>query len=88
MASATFRIWRGNEKGGKFQDYRTEVSEGMVVLDAVLKVQAVTSAPEVAKVCQHEGPNLIEKRIIEQQRLGENGGVRCCLSQFHGLADS
>jgi succinate dehydrogenase / fumarate reductase iron-sulfur subunit len=40
VASATFRIWRGNEKGGKFQDYNTEVSEGMVVLDAVLKVQA------------------------------------------------
>jgi len=40
VASATFRIWRGDEKGGKFQDYKTEVSEGMVVLDAVLKVQA------------------------------------------------
>jgi succinate dehydrogenase / fumarate reductase iron-sulfur subunit len=40
VASATFRIWRGNEKGGKFQDYNTEVSEGMVVLDAVHKIQA------------------------------------------------
>ncbi|PWU12286.1 MAG: succinate dehydrogenase/fumarate reductase iron-sulfur subunit [Terriglobia bacterium] len=40
MATATFRIWRGNDRGGKFQDYTTEVSEGMVVLDAVLKVQA------------------------------------------------
>jgi succinate dehydrogenase / fumarate reductase iron-sulfur subunit len=40
VASATFRIWRGDLKGGKFQDYTTEVAEGMVVLDGVLKVQA------------------------------------------------
>ncbi len=40
MANATFRIWRGNKEGGKFQDYTTEVSEGMVVLDAVLRIQA------------------------------------------------
>ena len=40
MAKATFRIWRGDEKGGKFIDYSTDVEEGMVVLDAVLKVQA------------------------------------------------
>lgn len=40
MATATFRIWRGNKEGGKFQDYTTEVSEGMVVLDAVLRIQA------------------------------------------------
>jgi succinate dehydrogenase / fumarate reductase iron-sulfur subunit len=40
MAKATFRIWRGDQKGGKFVDYATDVDEGMVVLDAVLKVQA------------------------------------------------
>src|SRR5215831_14022987 len=40
MAKATFQIWRGDAKGGKFQEYSTEVEEGMVVLDAVLKVQA------------------------------------------------
>jgi succinate dehydrogenase / fumarate reductase iron-sulfur subunit len=37
---ATFRIWRGDNKGGGFKDYPTEISEGMVVLDAVHKVQA------------------------------------------------
>ncbi|MEW6322613.1 MAG: succinate dehydrogenase/fumarate reductase iron-sulfur subunit [Acidobacteriota bacterium] len=38
---ATFRIWRGGaEGGGAFQDYRTEVSDGMVVLDAVHRIQA------------------------------------------------
>ena len=36
---ATFRIWRGDASGGGFQDYPTEVSEGMVVLDAVHDIQ-------------------------------------------------
>jgi succinate dehydrogenase / fumarate reductase, iron-sulfur subunit len=38
--TATFRIWRGDENGGEFHDYTTEVSEGMVVLDAVHRIQA------------------------------------------------
>jgi succinate dehydrogenase / fumarate reductase, iron-sulfur subunit len=39
---ATFRIWRTEPGGGggAFTDYRTEVSEGMVVLDAVHRIQA------------------------------------------------
>jgi succinate dehydrogenase / fumarate reductase iron-sulfur subunit len=37
---ATLRIWRGDASGGKFVDYQTPVSEGMVVLDAVHQVQA------------------------------------------------
>jgi succinate dehydrogenase / fumarate reductase iron-sulfur subunit len=40
MARATFRIWRGNAGGGAFHDYATEVTEGMVVLDAVHQIQA------------------------------------------------
>ncbi|HJU66295.1 MAG TPA: succinate dehydrogenase/fumarate reductase iron-sulfur subunit [Gemmatimonadaceae bacterium] len=40
MAKATFRIWRGDASGGALQDYSTEVSEGMVVLDAVHQIQA------------------------------------------------
>jgi succinate dehydrogenase and fumarate reductase iron-sulfur protein len=40
MAEARFRIWRGGSAGGEFKDYSTEVSEGMVVLDAVLQIQA------------------------------------------------
>jgi succinate dehydrogenase / fumarate reductase, iron-sulfur subunit len=40
MAKATFRIWRGGAKSGEFRDYPTEVSEGMVVLDAVHAIQA------------------------------------------------
>jgi len=40
MATATFRIWRGEKGEGKFQDYTTEVATGMVVLDAVHQIQA------------------------------------------------
>jgi succinate dehydrogenase / fumarate reductase iron-sulfur subunit len=40
MATATFRIWRGDASGGDFKNYDIEVSDGMVVLDAVHKVQA------------------------------------------------
>jgi len=40
MNQATFSIWRGNSEGGRFEDYETEVSEGMVVLDAVRQIQA------------------------------------------------
>ena len=40
MANATFRIWRGTSTKGEFRNYTTEVSEGMVVLDAVHDIQA------------------------------------------------
>lgn len=47
MNTATFSIWRGEPQGGKFEDYTTEVSEGMVVLDAVHGIQA-TQANDLA----------------------------------------
>jgi succinate dehydrogenase / fumarate reductase iron-sulfur subunit len=40
MPTATFRIWRGEGQTGEFRDYPTNVSEGMVVLDAVHQIQA------------------------------------------------
>jgi succinate dehydrogenase / fumarate reductase iron-sulfur subunit len=40
MSTATFRIWRGDAQSGQHKDYQTEVSEGMVVLDAVHQIQA------------------------------------------------
>ncbi len=36
---ATFAIWRGDPGGGRFEQYETKVSEGMVVLDAVHQIQ-------------------------------------------------
>src|ERR1700749_1259395 len=44
MKTATFRIWRGDANSGKFIDYSTEVSEGMVGLDAVHNIQATQAA--------------------------------------------
>src|SRR5205814_1885080 len=40
MSTATFRIWRGNSRAGNFREYSTEITEGMVVLDAVHQIQA------------------------------------------------
>ena len=40
MPKATFRIWRGDARGGELQEFATEVSEGMVVLDAIHQIQA------------------------------------------------
>ena len=40
MPTATFQILRGDASNGKFQDYSLEISEGMVVLDAILLIQA------------------------------------------------
>lgn len=40
MTQVKFKIWRGDKESGEFKDYQTEVTEGMVVLDAVHQVQA------------------------------------------------
>jgi succinate dehydrogenase / fumarate reductase iron-sulfur subunit len=47
MAEARFRVWRGDASGGQFRDYTTEVVPGMVVLDAVHRIQA-SQAPDLA----------------------------------------
>ncbi|MDX1564712.1 MAG: succinate dehydrogenase/fumarate reductase iron-sulfur subunit [Phycisphaeraceae bacterium] len=43
----TFRIWRGDADGGELKSYQTNITEGMVVLDAVHQIQAET-APDLA----------------------------------------
>jgi succinate dehydrogenase / fumarate reductase iron-sulfur subunit len=40
MSTATFRIWRGDRSGGEFKDYKTPITAGMVVLDAIHQIQA------------------------------------------------
>src|SRR5678816_4120988 len=48
LNTATFKIWRTHpEKDGTFQTFQTEVSDGMVVLDVVHKIQA-EQAPDLA----------------------------------------
>src|SRR6187549_2619148 len=36
----TFKIWRGSRGKGEFTDYSTDITEGMVVLDAMHQIQA------------------------------------------------
>jgi succinate dehydrogenase / fumarate reductase iron-sulfur subunit len=40
MAKRTFRIWRGDAKGGEFKTYEIEVDQGMVVLDVLHRIQS------------------------------------------------
>ena len=49
MSHATFSIWRSDPGGaaGGLKDYTIEISDGMVVLDAVHKIQA-EQAPDLA----------------------------------------
>jgi succinate dehydrogenase / fumarate reductase iron-sulfur subunit len=35
-----FRVWRGNTRGGAFAEFNVETDEGMVVLDALHRLQA------------------------------------------------
>jgi succinate dehydrogenase / fumarate reductase iron-sulfur subunit len=49
MAQATFRIWRGARDKGAFVDYKTEVTEGMVLLDAVHQIQAESAGDLAAR---------------------------------------
>ena len=44
MTQATFRVWRGGRDGGELKDYATEVTEGMVVLDAMHQIQAESAS--------------------------------------------
>jgi succinate dehydrogenase / fumarate reductase iron-sulfur subunit len=45
--TAVFKIWRGEGTSGAFVDYKTEVEDGMVVLDVVHRIQA-TQANDLA----------------------------------------
>ncbi len=47
MSKRTLEIWRGDPEGGELVPYAVETDEGMVVLDAVLEIQA-SQAPDLA----------------------------------------
>jgi succinate dehydrogenase / fumarate reductase iron-sulfur subunit len=46
-SQATFRLWRGDSATSGFQDYPVDIAPGMVVLDAVHRIQA-TQTPDLA----------------------------------------
>ncbi len=39
MEKRTFRVWRGDAEGGEFKEYEVELDQGMVVLDALHRIQ-------------------------------------------------
>ena len=47
MAERTFKVWRGDSKGGEFKTFKVDVDEGMVVLDVIHRIQA-TQANDMA----------------------------------------
>ena len=57
MSQVTFNIWRSENQAG-FQEYKTEITEGMVVLDAVHQIQA-ESAPDLA--VELSKPNFLDR---------------------------
>ena len=40
MPERTFRVWRGDGRGGDFAEHRVEVDTGMVILDVIHRIQA------------------------------------------------
>ena len=40
MSQRSLQVWRGDASGGAYETYETEVTEGMVVLDAIHQIQA------------------------------------------------
>ena len=47
MKEAVFHVFRGNAQGGALSEYRVQVEEGMVVLDAIHRIQE-KDAPDLA----------------------------------------
>src|SRR5262249_40030127 len=47
MADATLEVFRGNQEAGSAQQYKVEITPGMVVLDALHQIQA-TQQPDLA----------------------------------------
>ncbi len=39
MSTRLFKVWRGDKSGGQLVDYKVDVQEGMVVLDAIHQIQ-------------------------------------------------
>ena len=44
MPPVAFKVWRGERGQGDFKEYKTDVSEGMVVLDAIHQIQAESAS--------------------------------------------
>ena len=78
MASATFRVWRGDRDGGKLVDYTAEASAGMVVLDAIHRIQAESGPDALGFLASAKATN--EENYLFQKlarMLGTNNIDHC-----------
>ena len=71
---ATFRIYRGDNEKGEMVDYKVPVAPGMVVLDAVHAVQAMSFRP----ISRCAGIARREVRVVQR------GGERQAAADVHG----
>ena len=55
MPERTFRVWRGDERGGDFAEHRVEVDTGMVILDVIHRIQANQATDLAVRYCLEEG---------------------------------
>ena len=49
MPSVRFKVWRGTREKGELVEYKTDVGDGMVVLDAVHQIQAESAGDLAAR---------------------------------------
>src|SRR5205823_15038685 len=72
--NATFKIWRGDASGGEFREYTTEISEVMVVLDAVHDIQR-TQANDLACRWNCKAGKCGSCSRSEERRVGKGCGA-------------
>ena len=54
MSKMSFKVWRGDKGQGEFKEYTTEITEGMVVLDAMHQ-----NPPQVAAYPSGDAPAIV-----------------------------
>ena len=86
--SATFKIWRTHPEGdGTYQTFHTEVSDGMVVLDAVHRIQA-DQAPDLDFVTLVERDPVVRLAFHDDSVVLDGDAAGVYLEQVEQSADS
>ena len=77
-----FRVWRGDDEGGRLEDFQVEVNEGEVVLDVIHRLQA-TQMPDLADrwTCKAGNCGSCSMEINGRPRLG-------CMTRMSTFSDT
>src|SRR5438093_499757 len=86
MPKATFKIWRGDSRGGELYDYATECTEGMVVLDAVHDIQRVQEFRKCIEcfLCQ-DVCHVLRDHQMHDQFIGPRFLIHVAALEMHPL---